>query len=274
MSTVTTSAGRLEPAIAARDRTGGLGHVLAFAGLSVSLAAAATLGGVPSTLVPFVLALGPTAFALVFAWHEGDGGVRRLLASASTRPSRRAWYALLALPVAWALAVVAVAVVLGEPSGGLFDKVFPGIVILPLVVLIPAFAEEISWRGYAVNRLVPTMTPLTAAVLVGIPWAAMHLFLQMPGQMNAGLDWWPTVVSLIGYSVILTWAFVGSGGSVLLVALIHAGLNGVAPLMAGLDIDRAWIIRALIVAGIALAIVLLDRFRRPAARGLSGHALG
>ena len=120
----------------------------------------------------------------------------------------------------------------------------------------------------------PTMTPLTAAVLVGIPWAAMHLFLQMPGQMNAGLDWWPTVVSLIGYSVILTWAFVGSGGSVLLVALIHAGLNGVAPLMAGLDIDRAWIIRALLVAGIALAIVLLDRFRRPAARGLSGHALG
>ena len=75
MSTVTTPAGRLEPAIAARDRTGGLGHVLAFAGLSVSLAAAATLGGVPSTLVPFVLALGPTAFALVFAWHEGDGGV-------------------------------------------------------------------------------------------------------------------------------------------------------------------------------------------------------
>ena len=219
MSTVTTSAGRLEPAIAARPATSRLGHVLAFAGLSVGLAAAATLGGVPPALVPFVLALGPTVLALAFTWREGGGGaVRRLLGTAATRPNRRVWYALFALPIAWALSVVAVAVAFGEPSGGVFDKVFPAIVVLPLVVLIPAFAEEIAWRGYAVNRLLPSMTPLTAALLLGIPWAAMHLFLQLPGQMNAGLDWWPTIVSLIGYSVILTWAFVGSGGSVLLVA--------------------------------------------------------
>jgi hypothetical protein len=38
--------------------------------------------------------------------------------------------------------------------------------------------------------------------LLGVPWAAMHLFSQLPGQMNAGLDWWPTVISLLGYSVI------------------------------------------------------------------------
>ena len=162
-----------------------------------------------------------------------------------------------ALPVAWALAVVGVAIALGDPAVGVFDKVFPAIVIVPLLVLIPAFAEEIAWRGYAVTRLLPSMTPLAAALLLGVPWAVIHLFLQLPGQMNAGLDWWPTIVSLLGYSVILTWAFVGSGGSVLLVALVHAGLNGVAPLMAGLDVDRTWIIRALVTASIALAIVVI-----------------
>ncbi len=156
--------------------------------------------------------------------------------------------------------------VVGDPAIGMFDRVFPLIVIVPLVVLVPAFAEEIAWRGYAVTRLLPSMTPLRAALLLGIPWAAIHLFLQLPGQMNAGLDWWPTVVSLIGYSVILTWAFVGSGGSVLLVALIHAGLNGVSPLMAGLDADRTWIIRALVTAAIALAIVVFGGFRRLAPR--------
>jgi membrane protease YdiL (CAAX protease family) len=266
MSTATTTVGRLDPAMLAGTRTGGLGTVLVFAGLSLGLAAAATLGGVPPALVPFILALGPTAFALVFAWREGDGAVRRLLATATTRPTRRAWYALVGLPVAWALTVVGVAVVVGDPAVGVFDKVFPLIVILPLVVLIPAFAEEIAWRGFAVTRLLPSMTPLRAALVLGIPWAAIHLFLQLPGQMNAGLDWWPTVVSLIGYSVILTWAFVGSGGSVLLVALIHAGLNGVAPLMAGLDADRTWIIRALVTASVALAIVVFGGFRRLAAR--------
>src|SRR6185312_12916906 len=100
---------------------------------------------------------------------------------------------------------------LGDPARGVFDKVFPAIVIVPLVVLIPAFAEEIAWRGYAVTRLLPTMSPLAAALVLGFPWAVMHLFLQLPGQMNAGLEWWPTIVSLIAYSVILTWAFVASG---------------------------------------------------------------
>jgi hypothetical protein len=105
------------------------------------------------------------------------------------------------------------------------------------------------------------MTPLGAALLLGIPWAAIHLFLQLPGQMNEGLEPVPTVVSLLGYSVILTWAFVASGGSVLLVALIHGGLNGVAPLMAGLEVDRAWTIRAVLVAVIAVVVVLRGGFR-------------
>jgi membrane protease YdiL (CAAX protease family) len=267
MATATSPTGRLERS-AAGTRVGGLGTVPVFAGLSVGLAAVATLGGVSPALVPFILALGPTVFALLLAWREGHGAVGRLLRTGVTRPNRRTWYALVALPVAWALGVVGVAIALGDPAIGVFDKVFPAIVLIPLLVLIPAFAEEIAWRGYAVTRLLPSMTPLRAALLLGVPWAVIHLFLQLPGQMNAGLDWWPTIVSLLSYSVILTWAFVGSGGSVLLAALIHAGLNGVAPMMAGLDVDRTWIIRAALTASIATAIVVLGGFR-----GLDGRSL-
>ena len=248
-------------------RTGGVGHVLVFAGLSVALAAAATYGGVTPALVPFVMAFGPTVFALAFAWREGNGAVRRLLKTAVTRPSRRAWYAVVALPFAWAVAVVGVAIALGDPATGIFDKVFPAIVIVPFIVLLPAVAEEIAWRGYAVNRLLPTMSPLAAALLLGAPWALIHVFLQLPGQMNAGLEVWPTLVSLMAYSIILTGIYVASGGSVLLTALVHAGLNGVAPLMAGLDTDRTWIIRAVLAAAIAIAFVVLGRMGdRPSGR--------
>jgi CAAX protease family protein len=265
MTTATASAGRLEPA-AAEARTGGLGHVLIFAGLSVGLAAVATFGGVSPALLPFVLAFGPTLFALTLAWREGGEALRRLLRTATTRPNRRAWYAMVALPFVWAFAVVGAAVALGEPTAGVFDKAFPAIVFVPVIVLLPAFAEEIAWRGYAVTRLLPSMSPLAAALLLGVPWAVMHLFLQLPGQMNAGLEFWPTIVSLIAYSVILTWAFVASGGSVLLTALVHAGFNAVAPLMAGLETDRAWIIRALLVAGIALVVIAAGGLRRPLQR--------
>src|SRR5690349_16800255 len=177
MSTPTASAGRVEPAAAAA-RTGGLGHVLVFAGLSVALAAVATFGGVSPALLPFVLAFGPTLFALMLAWREGGGAVRLLLRTAITRPNRRAWYALVVLPLLWAFAVVGVAIALGEPTSGVFDTVLPAIVIVPLIVLLPAFAEEIAWRGYAVTRLLPSMSPLAAALLLGVPWAVMHLFLR------------------------------------------------------------------------------------------------
>jgi CAAX protease family protein len=253
-------------------RTGGLGHVLVFAALSVGLAAAATYGGVTPALVPFVLAFGPAVFALTFAWREGNGALRRLLKTAVTRPSRRAWYAIVALPFAWALAVVGVAIALGDPATGVFDKVFPTIVIVPLIVLLPAFAEEIAWRGYAVNRLLPTMSPLAAALLLGAPWALIHVFLQLPGQMNAGLEVWPTLVSLVAYSVILTGTYVASGGSVLLTALVHAGLNGVAPLMAGLETDRTWIIRAVLATGIAVAFLAAGALRRPNSGSLVSSA--
>ena len=69
-----------------------------------------------------------------------------------------------------------------------------------------------------------------------------------------------------------TWAFVASGGSVLLVALIHAGLNGVAPLMAGLEVHRAWTIRAVLVAVIALVVVLRGGLRDRRPRVLTGSA--
>jgi membrane protease YdiL (CAAX protease family) len=270
MSIATTSRGRPEsvpiPAPATATQTGGIGPVVLFAALSVALAAVATVGGVAPALVPFVLAFGPTLFAVVLAGREGNGAIRRLLRTATARPSRRAWYLVVALPLGWALATVGVALALGEPTAGLFDRVFPAILFVPLIVLLPALAEEIAWRGYAVSRLLPSMSPLAAALLLGAPWAVIHVFLQLPGQMNQGLEVWPTLVSLLAYSVILTWIYIASGGSVLLGALVHAGFNGVAPLMAGLETDRAWIIRAVLVTVIAAAIVAagLRRAARPA----------
>ena len=246
-------------------RIGGIVGVAAFTALSVALAAAATFGGVSPALLPFVLAFGPTAVALALAWREGDGAVRRLLRTAITGPNRRLWYAVVALPLVWAGATIAVAIALGQPTAGIFDKTFPAILFIPLLVLLPAFAEEIAWRGYAVTRLLPSMSPLAAALLLGVPWAALHIFLQLPGQMNAGLEVWPTIVSLLGYSVVLTWLFVASGGSVLLTALVHAGLNGVAPLMGGLERDQTWAIRALLVAALAVAIVAASDIRRRSA---------
>lgn len=234
-----------------------------FVAICLSLAAVSALASGPmQSMVPFALALLPAVIALALAWREGHGAVRRLLRTLTIRPQDRRWYLVLLLPVGWALTVLGVAIVLGQPVSGLFDRLTPTALIVPLVVLLPALAEELAWRGYAVPRVTMVTSPLRAALVLGVPWALIHIVLQLPGGMNEGTAILPGVVALLSYSVVLTWVYLGTGGSVLMAALVHTGLNGVVPLMSGLDPVLAWDLRAIVAALIAVAIVALGGFRR------------
>jgi membrane protease YdiL (CAAX protease family) len=252
-----------QPSAAASNRAK-LRNVGVFFGSSLILGAVAFVAATPPALMPFVLVLGPAIIAVALAYREGPGTVRVLLRSMTIRPAQKRWYLVLLLPVLWASASVAVAVALGEPTNGLFNRLFPAILIVLLVVLLPAFIEELAWRGYALPRLMTVMSPLQAALVLAIPWALIHVVLFLPGQQYDFLAIWPLVVSIVSYSILLTWIYVGTGGSVLMTALVHAGLNGVAPIMAGVDAGNSWAIRNVLAAGIALAIVALGGLRRPA----------
>jgi len=139
--------------------------------------------------------------------------------------------------------------------------VFPAVLIVPLVVLVPAFAEEIGWRGYALPRTLTAMPALRAALVLGLPWALIHVPLYLPGQMNGGSAAWSMLTQVISYSVILTWIYVGTGGSVLMTGLFHALLNGLTPLTNGLDPLVAWDIRGVVFPIVAIAVVALGGFR-------------
>jgi membrane protease YdiL (CAAX protease family) len=233
--------------------------------LALALAGVALTSSSPQ-LVPFILALGPAVIALSIAVVEGQGSLGRLVSFLWKRPVDRRMYLLVALPIGWALATVAVGVLIGQSQQDLFPDLLPSLVIVPLVVLVPAFAEELAWRGFAVPRLMPVVSPFVANLVLAVPWTVMHLPLMLPGGINEGAALWPTILSLASYSIVLTWIFVRTGGSVLLTGLVHAGFNGVVPLMRGIDADAAWAIRAVLAALVALAIVVLGGFevRRPA----------
>ena len=236
----------------------------AFVVLSLGIAAVgavAARAGIVPPLLPFVLAIGPAVVAVALAAREGNGAVRRLLASAKTGPVERRWWAALAIPVLGTLAVVPIAVALGQPSVDLFSKIFPAIVIVPLVVLIPAFTEEIAWRGFALKQLMTTISPLRASILLAVPWVVLHLVLFLPGQMHEALPVWPSVVGVSSLAIIGSWLYVRSGGSVLLVGLFHALFNGTTPLMSGIDSNVTWELRALVFAGVAIAVLVLGGFR-------------
>jgi hypothetical protein len=88
-----------------------------FVGLCLALAAlGAAVSGAAPALVPFILAIGPAFIAVGLAFREGHGALRRLGRSLTLRPADTRWYLVLLIPVGWALAVVGVAVALGEPT--------------------------------------------------------------------------------------------------------------------------------------------------------------
>ncbi len=106
------------------------------------------------------------------------------------------------------------------------------------------------------------MSPLQAAFLLAVPWSLIHVVLFLPGQQYDFLALWPLVLSIFSYSILLTWIYIGTGGSMLMTALVHAGLNGVAPIMGGVDADASWAIRNVLAALIALALIAFGGFSR------------
>lgn len=277
MTTATTTAPQQDASRSGRDP---LRDAAWFVGITLAFAAIASVAviasGAQPTLLAFALALPPALIAIALAWREGNGAVGRLFRQLTVRPKNPVWYLVLLIPLGAFLAVDAIAIAFGAPVDGLFDDLFPAVLIVPLVVLLPAFAEEIAWRGYALPRTLTAMSPLQAALVLGIPWALIHLPLYWPGQMNSGSAVWSMVTQVISFSVVLTWIYVGTGGSVLMTGLFHALLNGLVPLTNGLDPFLAWDIRGVVFPIVAILVVALGGFRglQPSmAAGSGGAAL-
>lgn len=131
-----------------------------------------------------------------------------------------------------------------------------------LVVLLPSFIEEFGWRVFAVPSAPRGWPLLVTALVVGGLFIIPHLALCLPGGLYDNLPLWPLPLILLSYSVLFTWVFVGSGGSALLAALMHAACNGLTPLSRGIDPALEWQLHALVVTIIAVGVVIFSKRAR------------
>jgi membrane protease YdiL (CAAX protease family) len=177
--------------------------------------------------VPFILALAPVPIVLAVAWLERGGAVGRLLRTLTVRPPRARWYLALTIPALGSIATVVVAAAAGLPVANTLDRTLPALLFLPLVVLIPAFAEELAWRGYALPRLLERYGAPRASLLLGALLTLFHvpLFL-MKGGHPASYPFPLFAVMVLTLTVFFTWLAQHTGGSVLLAHLFHQSFNG------------------------------------------------
>jgi membrane protease YdiL (CAAX protease family) len=137
------------------------------------------------------------------------------------------------------------------------------VVMLALIPLLPAFTEELGWRGYALPRLLERYSPLAAGLALAVPWAGVHLALHLPGMLYDGLPVAATLLQLIGLGVILAWLYAQTR-SVPLTALLHTAQTFFGVVNHGLGpVQQSWLMAAVYIA-VALALTLLagPRFAR------------
>lgn len=154
-----------------------------------------------------------------------------------------------------------------------FGNVPLSLLLLATLASTPVQAgEEIGWRGYALPQMARALGLPAASLLLGLLWALWHvpLFL-IHGTDLTGQPLLHFVLAVTALSVAMTWLHHRTGGSLLLVMLMHAAVNNTtgivpsarlqqaspftlsAPLLAWLTVAVLWTAAAYLLARLAAA---------------------
>jgi membrane protease YdiL (CAAX protease family) len=228
--------------------------VLSVAAWAVLLFVLTVLGGLPLLLgglnftqisgstphLPLIMvgmlvsACAPTLAALLVArFYPGAGGARSVLRQVRTWRVGIIWYALALIgPIVLFLVTDAVHVALGGVvpvqwlAFHLRSGFGPG--SLFWVVFGSLFAEELGWRGFGQPRLQGRYGALGASILIGVLWATWHLWpVITPGcfALETPEDVAATYIRMIAASIVYSWMYNSTNGSLFLVMVAHFGHN-------------------------------------------------
>jgi membrane protease YdiL (CAAX protease family) len=212
-----------------------------------------------------IIAFGPfLAAILVLALTTGKGGVVTLLRRMVRWRVRPVWYAVaLLLPVAISggaalLNVVVLGASAPSPAElGAWSGLVPTFFLLLLVPGIGGAWEEPGWRGYALPKLQGGHSALLASLILGVVWAFWHLPLMVIGQIHLS-----DPVYIVAWTVVLTWVFNNTNGSVLIAMLMHNIHNVISgyyfsAMFSGADwVRQGWLLVALWCAVAAIVVVV------------------
>ncbi len=126
-------------------------------------------------------------------------------------------------------------------------------VALILWLLTFGLGEEIGWRGYALPRLQKNRTALSATLILTILWAFWHwpMFFYVL-DISIIVGW---LISLAAGTIVFTWLYNSSQGSVLMLILWHGFFDFITASKAGEGPTA--IILSVIVMAWATAVVFV-----------------
>jgi uncharacterized protein len=211
-------------------------------------------------MLPAVLGgFGPLLAALLVSRFESGGaGVGALLGRLRIWRVNAAWYiVVLGIFAAIYAAGALVYTLLGGSVGGRFFYLPENGQQVAAMIVVP-LAEEPGWRGFALPRLQQRYGALRASLLLGIIWGAWHTTMFILQGFSPAV-FAIAVVNILAGSVIFSWIYNRTKGSLLLAILAHVGAHLCNPYHALPGNVVPFVVYTVAVAVFASAVVLGDR---------------
>lgn len=186
---------------------------------------------VPLPRIPMAVAQAatPTISAmLVAAALNGKQGVHEVLAGFMRLKVNWHWYLAAFLMTGIPLLIALVYLGSGHLPRGLKPdaSVATFFSALALCLFSGPLPEEAGWRGFALPYLQKRYNALVSSLILGLLWAFWHIpFFLDPVYRAATMPFAMFVGVVIGLSILFTWIFNNSGGSLFLTVLAHFFFN-------------------------------------------------
>jgi membrane protease YdiL (CAAX protease family) len=133
--------------------------------------------------------------------------------------------------------------------------------MLVMNVLTGATGEEPGWRAFATPRLQHHLGALGSSVILGVIWALWHLPLWfLEGTPQYSLPFVPFAISCVTETILLTWIYNNTKGSLAMTSLFHFSINTSVGVIVGLlgwvpVEEYFWIQTAVLALYAALVII-------------------
>jgi len=208
--------------------------------------------------------------SLLPAWvitsaYSGTDGVKKMLKTL-VRPGGQITYYLIALFTFPVLTIAGMVITNAWNGNALFPEIKQGVnLILTLTITffsVLLFAgglnEESGWRGFAQIRLQSKYSPLVTAFLMWFLMVIWHipndiLQYQNGGYLLVRIGLYPFI------TILFSWIFIRTNGNIWAVAIFHASMNSMNPLM---GIFPMTTIGNVFLIVFAIVVVIVDRMWR------------
>lgn len=186
----------------------------------------------------FFLILGSFCPALSALWiafvRDGREGLARIIKKLGAWRQGWQWYVFCFfstyLIIRIAIALFAVPDGRTALNADLPLKVLP--LIFAYVFIFSVLGEEVGWRGYALPCLLKRHGAVKASLLLGFLWSIWHLPLFfLPGNFHQWIPFPWFLMQSIGLTLLMTYLYGKTNGSLLMASLFHTASNVTIGLM-------------------------------------------